>query len=364
MADTRYHNNQLILQSKDTEPGEVSWRSPSNLALVKYWGKHGVQLPRNPSVSFTLDQAFTDFTVEWKIKESNERAISLELFFDMIRNEAFEEPLIKKLEGLTDIFPFLHQLDLSIQTSNSFPHSSGIASSASSMSALALCLCTMEDMFFGTLEDDDAFEQKASYVARLASGSASRSIYSSAAVWGQSSYVEGSSDLYAVPVEEKLHDVFKTYQNAILVVSTGAKAISSSIGHDMMNDNPYADPRYDQAKQRFSNMMAALGSGDTERFGSLVEQEALTLHALMMASNPGYMLMEPASIALINKIKAFRSETGIQAYFSLDAGPNIHMLYPEADKEKVMDFIITDLSLHCQNGLFIDDKVGQGPVQL
>ncbi len=364
MIETSYHNNRLIIQSQDVEPGEVSWRSPSNLALVKYWGKHGKQLPRNPSVSFTLEQAFTDFTIEWKTKTSTERDISLALYFDMVRNEAFESALIKKMEGLTDIFPFLNQLDMTVHTSNSFPHSSGIASSASSMSAMALCLCTMEDVFFNTLEDDEAFDQKASYVARLASGSASRSIYGTAAVWGETGHVPGSSDLFAVPVEGNFHPIFKTYQNAILVVSAGTKAVSSSVGHGLMEDNPFAEPRYAQARQRFSAMMEALYKGDTERFGSIVEQEALTLHALMMASNPGYMLMEPASITLMKKIKQFRADTGIQVYYSLDAGPNIHMLYPEADKEKVMDFIITDLSLQCQNGLFIDDKVGQGPEQL
>jgi len=364
MSDSLYTNNQLILQSSETKAGEISWRSPSNLALIKYWGKYGNQIPRNPSVSFTLEQAFTDLTIEWNPGQRAERTINVELYLDMFRHEVFEERIKKKLAGLTDIFPFLHQLDLVIHTSNSFPHSSGIASSASSMSALALCLCSMEHEFFGTLDDDHLFEQKASYVARLASGSASRSIFGTAAVWGETPVVPESSDLYAVPVEHKIHPVFKDFHNAILIVSSGEKKVSSSEGHALMNENPYAEARYNQARQRFAQMMSALESGDVERVGTLAEQEAMTLHALMMASNPSYTLMEPASLEMIKQIRAFRLDTGIQAYFSLDAGPNIHLLYPAADKEKVSEFVITQLAPMCQNGLFIDDKVGSGPEQL
>lgn len=364
MSETLYTNSQLIIDSSETRPGEISWRSPSNLALIKYWGKYGTQLPKNPSVSFTLEQAFTDMTIEWTPGQRAEREINVELYLDMFRHDAFEERMKTTLLGLAEIFPFLYQLDLVIHTSNSFPHSSGIASSASSMSALALCLCSIEDEFFNTLEEDDLFDQKASYVARLASGSASRSIYGKAAVWGETPVVPGSSDWYGVSVEQKLHPVFQDFHNSILIVSSGEKKVSSSAGHALMNDNPYAEARYAQARQRFSQMMGALETGDIERMGTLVEQEAMTLHALMMTSNPSYLLMEPASLELMKRIRAYRADTGIQTYFSLDAGPNIHMLYPAADKEKVSEFVITELSPLCQNGLFIDDKVGEGPEQI
>jgi diphosphomevalonate decarboxylase len=363
MADQLYQNNQLILDSSNIEPGSIAWKSPSNIALIKYWGKYGEQLPRNPSVSFTLEQAFTEMAIEWELKEASDRNVEVELYFDLFRHEAFEERIRKTLTQLGELFPFLFQLKLTIHSSNSFPHSSGIASSASSMSALALCLCSMEDEFFGTLEDDALFEQKASYVARLASGSAARSIYGKAAIWGGMPGVEGSSDLYAIPFGKKLHPVFHTFQNAILIVSSGEKKVSSTAGHHLMQDNPYAEPRYAQANQRMNQMLQALESGDVERMGTIAEQEALTLHALMMTSNPSYMLMEPSSIELIKRIRAFRADTGIPAYFTLDAGPNIHLLYPEENRDTVQEFVITELSTLCQDGLFIDDRVGEGPEQ-
>lgn len=364
MTEKLYHNTQLILESGQIPEGSISWRSPSNLALVKYWGKHGRQLPRNPSISLTLEQAYTDMVLEWSPREHTDKTIELELYFDGERNEAFEERIRKVLEGLTDMLPFLYQLRLVIDTHNSFPHSAGIASSASSMSALALCLCSLEDELFTTLEDDAAFEQKASYIARLASGSAGRSIFGTAALWGTTGQVEGSSDLYAIGMEDKVHPVFRSMQNAILIVSKKEKEVSSSAGHALMSENPYAEARYAQARQRLFPMLEALESGDVPRAGTLIEQEALALHALMMTSTPSYLLMEPASLELIRRIRAFRRDTGVQAYFSLDAGPNIHLLYPEEASEQITDFIITELAPLCQDGKYIADNVGPGPVQL
>ncbi len=124
--------------------GKISWRSPSNIAIIKYWGKHGVQLPRNPNISFTLDKAFTETTLAFKIKEKKDGEISLNFLFENTPNEPFRLKQLKFLRSIVHIFPFLTDYELDISSHNSFPHSAGIASSASSMSALALCLCEME----------------------------------------------------------------------------------------------------------------------------------------------------------------------------------------------------------------------------
>jgi len=161
------------------------------------------------------------------------------------------------------------------------------------MSALALCLCSMEDEIFQTLQDDIEFDKKASYVARLGSGSACRSIYGGLAMWGQMGEVENSSDLYAVSYSDETHEVFKSFHDDILLVSTGEKSVSSTAGHALMEDNIYAAPRFQQAGQRMHTLLEALRTGDVETFGNIAENEALTLHAMMMASNPSYMLIEP-----------------------------------------------------------------------
>ena len=360
-----YENPRLILDSSNPpEPGQIIWRSPSNLAIVKYWGKHGKQLPRNPSLSLTLTASCTDTALEYEFKEAPNNQIDLDFAFHGEEHPAFQQKVQAFLESLVPQFPFLHQLKLSIRTGNSFPHSAGIASSASSMSALALCLCSLEDALFATLQDEDEFDRKTSYIARLGSGSACRSIYPYAALWGASSAVPGSSEEYATPMEEFLHPTFKDIHDDILIVSTAEKSVSSRAGHALMEGNPYADARYAQAKSRLSSLLEALKIGDLEQFGKIAEDEALTLHALMMSSNPSYMLLHPNTVALIEKIRAYRAETKHPVYFSLDAGPNIHLLYPGSIITDIRGWIEEDLKQHCVEDWFIQDWVGEGPEEI
>ena len=121
--------------------GSLSWQSPSNIALVKYWGKHGTQLPNNPSISFTLSESRTETTIHYSSRINN-KAISF--YFDGNENLAFGQKIEKFLATIKPFFPFLEQLHLKIESRNTFPHSSGIASSASAMSALVMGMLELE----------------------------------------------------------------------------------------------------------------------------------------------------------------------------------------------------------------------------
>ena len=359
-----YSNPKLTLETASLEPGEVTWRSPSNLAIVKYWGKYGRQLPRNPSLSLTLTAAFTDTKLSYKAKASGDPGVALEFFFHEEPNEAFRTRMVKFLESILDIFPFLRQLELTIHSGNSFPHSSGIASSASAMSALALCLCSLEDRFFDTLNDDAEFDRKASYVARLGSGSACRSIYPRAALWGEFSEVAGSSDLYAVPLEDELHEIFKDFHDDILIVSSRPKAVSSGHGHELMEGHPFADARFADARRRLYFLWEAMKKGDLETFGTIAENEALTLHGLMMSGNPSFTLLKPGTLSILERIREYRKDSGNPVFFSLDAGPNVHVLYPENIIHEVRPFIEEELLPFCEEDSWLQDWVGEGPVEL
>ena len=359
-----YNNTSLLLHSDDFKPNTINWKSPSNIAIIKYWGKHGVQLPQNPSISFTLENAFTQTVLSYKPKESKEDGISLAFFFHDEPNEAFRGKVYTFLESLLPIFPFLNQLDLTIHSYNSFPHSAGIASSASSMSALALCLCTLEDELFKTLQDDVAFDQKVSYIARLGSGSACRSVYPKMALWGETAGVAEASDLYAIPQADAIHEVFHDFHDDILIASKAEKSVSSRAGHALMEGNSYAAPRFQQAKDRLARLRIALKEGDVDTFGTIAENEALTLHALMMTSDPSYILMQPSTLQMIEKLRNYRKDTGNPIYFSLDAGPNLHVLYPERIIHEVRPFIEGELVPLCEEEAWISDWVGDGPEQV
>lgn len=357
-------NKHLILEEGREINDKSSWRSPSNIAIIKYWGKHGVQLPRNPSLSFTLSNAHTNTTISYQRKADSNKEISLKFLFEGQRNEIFESKVSAFLEKVTPYFPFLTQLDLEISSENSFPHSSGIASSASSMSALSLGLCDIEKRLFNSFEDDNAFLNKASFISRLGSGSACRSVYPKIGVWGVHSDYSGSSDQYAIPYIEKVHEIFTSFHDDILIVSKKEKEVSSRAGHALMEGNPYAIPRYAQANSRMSELKEILESGDLSSFGTIAESEALTLHALMMCSNPSYMLIKEGTLSIINKVYQYRKADNIPLYFTLDAGPNVHLLYPQEYAVPVGQFIESELTKHCEDGKVIKDFVGMGPQKL
>lgn len=359
-----YTNPSLTVISSEVTPGAIRWRSPSNIALVKYWGKHGNQLPSNPSVSFTLDGAATDTTLRYRARQNMGEGVDVVLFLDEEPNDAFTIRTKAFFEKLLPIYPFLKQLSLEIKTSNSFPHSAGIASSASGMSALALCLVSLEEKLFEPLENKAVFLTKASYLARLGSGSACRSVYGGAAEWGSLSVLEGSSDEYAVSVADSLHPTFQDYHDDILLISKSEKSVSSRAGHGLMDGNPYATARYAQARKRTDEMLTVLKQGDVDRFGEILESEALTLHALMMASHPPYMLLRPNTLQCIERIQWWRKDTGHPLYFTLDAGPNLHLLYPHSIATEVKAFIREQLLYFCEDKMYLADRVGKGPEQL
>ena len=107
-----------------------------------------------------------------------------------------------------------------------------------------------------------------------------------------------------------------------------------------------------------------LKTGDLDTFINITESEALQLHALMMCSNPSYILMKPNTLQLINQIRLFREETHIPLCFTLDAGPNIHLLYPDSEADRVEEFVRNVLSFYCVDEQWIDDQVGEGPKSL
>lgn len=363
-----YDNPRLKLLSDEIRPGAVRWRSPSNIALVKYWGKYGDQLPRNASVSFTLDGAATDTTLHYGPRRQEgpfaSQDIDLRLFLSGKEREDFATRTRAYFERLLPIYPFLRQLSFRVETANSFPHSAGIASSASGMSALALCLLSLEERFFEPLDDRDAFLRKASYLARLGSGSACRSVYGGAAIWGKVESVTGSSEDFAVSVAEKLHPNFRKYHDDILLVSRSEKSVSSRAGHGLMEQHPFASARFAQADRRTAEMLDVLRVGDIEKFGQLLESEALTLHGLMMSSRPYYTLIEPNTLRIIEGLRTFREESGLPIYFTLDAGPNVHLLYPDSVAGEAKRFIRERLLDFCEEGMYLADRMGGGPEEL
>ena len=360
---------QFIPNSLQQNTNKVSftWKTPSNIALVKYWGKTDPQIPKNASISFTLSNSHTitriDFTPK-SVSNSEQGEINFELFFEGKKKEDFKPKIAKFFDRIQEYCPYVIAYDMVISSENSFPHSSGIASSASGMSAIAMCLMSLEQTLSSVVLSDDFINKKASFLARLGSGSASRSIEGPLVVWGNHPVIEGSSDLFGVPFPYKVHEVFNNYQDAILLVDKGEKQVSSTVGHDLMHNHPFASQRFQQANENLATISEILQNGELDSFINLVESEALSLHAMMLTSSPYFILMKPNTLEIINAIWRFRKDTGSKLCFTLDAGANVHVLYPEHESENVLQFIDNELSMFCQKNHYICDSVGLGAVKL
>ncbi|MFK8058943.1 MAG: diphosphomevalonate/mevalonate 3,5-bisphosphate decarboxylase family protein [Polaribacter sp.] len=358
------NTDQFLVKSalKSIDKASFTWQTPSNIALVKYWGKSNPQIPKNASISFTLNNCHTITTIEFEKKETSTVA-NFDLFFEGKKKEEFKPKIAEFFKRITAYCPYIFDYKMIINSENSFPHSSGIASSASGLSAIAMCLMSLEAELNPDLSED-FINKKASFLARLGSGSASRSIEGPLVVWGNHPKIKGSSDLFGVQFPYKVHSIFENYQDAILLVDKGEKQVSSTIGHNLMHDHPYAENRFKQANDNLEKMSEILQNGDVKTFINLVESEALTLHAMMLTSNPYFILMKPNTLEVINRIWSYREANNSNICFTLDAGANVHVLYPENEKKSVNAFIKNELAKYCQKNQYICDQTGLGAKKL
>lgn len=335
------------------EEGIVTASAPSNIALIKYWGKKEVQIATNSSLSFTLTNCKTDTKITFKKK--NIEGFSLDVIFEGKKNEKFAEKIYTFFERIHPFVPFLQSYHFVITTENSFPHSSGIASSASGFAALAKCLLDIESQLGSDLEEDIK-DKKISFLARLGSGSAGRSVGKGLMYWGENDLIPGANKRFAVEYPFEVAPVFKTFKDTILIIEEGQKQVSSTVGHGLMDNHPYSQRRFEVAEENLEKLKAILASGDLTAFGQLIEEEALGLHGLMMTSNPAFILMSPNTLSAIQAIWAFRKEQEKPLYFTLDAGANIHLLYPKAEAKTIESFIERELKSYCKDGKYLVDE--------
>ncbi|MGB0452836.1 MAG: diphosphomevalonate/mevalonate 3,5-bisphosphate decarboxylase family protein [Bacteriovoracaceae bacterium] len=330
---------------------QSTWSAPSNIAFVKYWGKKEIQKPMNPNISGTLSECRTQTQVK-VLKSSN---FLLNFSFEGRQNQSFAEKLKKIL--IKRIAPELKfdvdKFQFDIQSLNTFPHSCGIASSASFYASLALCLTEIENSLLGQKVSKEEFFNRASFLARLGSGSASRSLFSPFVSWGDTS----EEFSHQIQIE---HHAFQQVGDSIVVIDDSEKKVGSSVGHSLMDDHIYREKRLMNAKKNYDSVLEALQTGDWKEFINILEKEALELHALMMTSNPQFLLLRPDTIAVIEKLYSFRSKNNASIGFTLDAGPNIHLIYPLYEKELMLEFV-EQCRLEFNISKVIYDEIGGEP---
>ncbi len=297
----------------------------ANLAFVKYWGKRdtSLNLPLNNSISMTLDGARTTtivrFSEEYDQDEVLQTGEPAAASFAARVSTHLER--IRRLAGVTT--------SARVETYNNFPSGTGFASSASGFAALTLAAtqaCGLQ------LE-----ERELSILARQGSGSACRSIPAGYAEWHAGVDNESSFATQLAPAQHwDLVDV------AVLVTQR-AKDVPSSAGHLLATRSPFWRARHESLPLRLEAVRESLLGRNFNRFGREIEAEALEMHAIMLTSaherggswQPGIFYWTPDTLRLLCAVQEWRRE-GLSVYFTLDAGPTVHLLCLEAEAEALL----------------------------
>ncbi|WP_322802291.1 diphosphomevalonate decarboxylase [Thermoflexus sp.] len=280
-----------------------------NIAFIKYWGNRDdrLRLPANPSLSMNLGALRTVTTVTFLEEEGPDVLI--------LNGIRVEGPARDRVEAFLNHVRGMAGLrgQAVVESSTDIPAGVGLASSAAAFAALAVAAAAALGL--------DLSERELSILARLGSGSACRSVPPGFVEWVAGDRHEDSYAYSIAPPEHwALWDV-------IAIVSEQHKAVSSSEGHRRAATSPLHALRVATASERVARCREAIQQRDFESLVEIVETDAIWMHAVMMTSRPPLFYWEPATITVLQAVRRWREE-GLPVAFTLDAGPNVHVLCP------------------------------------
>lgn len=297
-------------------------KAPANIAFIKYWGKSDEEdrIPLNDSFSMNLSSAHTITTVEF-VPGMTEDDVSL------LGGTFSDEEIKRVVRGLDRIrLQIGSDMKAKVVTKNSFPKGTGSAASASGFAALTVAACAAAGV---TLS-----EKELTILARLGSGSACRSIPDGFVYWEKGT---DSSSSYA-------HSLYpETYwdlRDLLVIVDRTMKKISTTDGMEAIRTSPKLAPRLEAVPRRIEDMKAAFTQKNFSWFGDILEDECLDMHAVMQSQNPPLQYWNETTRVLMNHAAHWRNE-GIPVYFTIDAGPNIHLICEGDYEDAVRDRLRT-----------------------
>ena len=296
---------------------KVTCRAGSNIAFIKYWGvaDSSLNIPLNNSISMTLADAHTTTTVAW---DDNASLAADSITIDGAHLQGAPAARIAahldRLRGLAGV-----SCKARVVSRNNFPMASGIASSASGFAALTVAAAAALDLQL------DAAQLSA--LARQASGSASRSLFGGFVEWQRGNSHSSSA---AHQVHDESHWALR---DLIAIVSTSAKRTSSSDGHRLAATSPFTAARTQHVSDWLATVRRAVAARDLAQLGPILELDALAMHGVMMTSAPSLLYWQPGTLEVLHAVRSWREEDGLPVYFTIDAGPNVHLIC-EADTRR------------------------------
>jgi diphosphomevalonate decarboxylase len=295
---------------------KIKARAPSNIAFIKYWGKKNekLRIPANSSISMNLSDAYTETSVNFNEDLRDDLVIIDGKKIEGKEKERISEhmDIIRKMAGIGTF--------AEVESKNNFPKGAGIASSASGFAALTVAGAKASGL--------NLSEKELSILARLGSGSACRSIPDGFVEWKTGSK---SNNSYAYSIKPSGYwDIC----DVIAVVGEKVKKVGSTEGHRKAKESPFYKARISGMNEKIKNIKLALKNKDFTRFGEIIEEEAINMHTVMMTGKPPLFYWLPKTLEVMQSVVAWR-ESGLETYFTIDAGPNIHIICMAKDAKKV-----------------------------
>jgi diphosphomevalonate decarboxylase len=286
-----------------------------NIAFIKYWGKadQALTLPANPSLSMTLAALTTVTTVEFRPGLARDTVVIGD------RPSAGQE-WARVVAHLDRVRAMAGREERAwVASRNDFPAGTGLASSASAFAALSLAATRAAGL--------DLDEAALSRLARLGSGSACRSVPGGFCLWEGDSDDTSFARQVAPPEHWDLSDV-------VAIVSYHHKVVGSYDGHTLASSSPLHTARVESVPDLLAVVQTGIQERDLAALGPAVEADALAMHGVMMTSRPSLLYWLPATVAVLNAVRSWRDE-GLEVYFTLDAGPNVHCLCQPGNASEV-----------------------------
>ncbi|MDR1334286.1 MAG: hypothetical protein LBJ71_03645 [Holosporaceae bacterium] len=308
--------------------------APSNVALIKYMGKlktsKSIMEPCNISLSYTLHHLWTKVSLE--ICPYKDRFIN-----DVGLHQKSIDRFVLHLKQIKNFFQY--NGFFLIRSVNNFPHSAGIASSSSSFAALTKCamsaLCDLNGVPLPSAT-------QMSKISQMSSGASCRSFFSPWSVWDHT----GAKPL-SLKINELNHD--------LILIDRSVKKVSSSEAHTLVKSSPLFRERPLRAQQRFNNLVDALNNNRWDDIHGICWEEFMDIHQLFETSSPSFSYMQPKTLSVLEEIRQFYKANNDGPIVTIDAGPNIHLLWRK-DQNELRNDLKKVVNSKMQNNVFLKNN--------
>jgi|SRR3989344_7154830 len=319
--------------------------APANIAFIKYWGKQDekLRLPLNSSFSMNLSGATTTSTVEFSKKYTQDviefvSACHAELVsaskkvyrsrnefgMTVARDEKFSLEEKQRMSKHLDVIREKAKVSLKakVVTKNSFPKGTGAAASASGFAALTMAVTTALGLSLS--------EKELTILARIGSGSACRSIPDGFVIWEKGVDSDSSYAHSLYPSD------YWDLRDVLVIVASEMKKVLSTEGMSRVQTSAFLQSRLHGLPSKIKQIQTIFTKKDFPALGNLIEEDCINMHAVMMTQSPPIFYWTGATLDVIHAVYNWRAQ-GLPVYFTIDAGPNVHLICEAKDELKVVE---------------------------